>query len=73
MKEAWQAFWRSVARLFTTTDYLLAAGEKQAIRLDEYSERELLEARKRHAKALSDLDQELGLVEHIPSKSKAAA
>ena len=39
MREAWTTFWRTTARLFNTTDHLLAAAEKQAIRLDEFSER----------------------------------
>ena len=59
MREAWTTFWRTTARLFNTTDHLLAAAEKQAIRLDEFSERELLEARKRHAADLKALDKEL--------------
>ena len=69
MREAWTAFWRTLSRLLNTTDHLIAAAEKQAIRLDEFSERELLEARKHHQYDLALLDQELAVP---PAKPKAA-
>jgi len=66
MREAWTSFWRTLSRLLNTTDHLIAAAEKQAIRLDEFSERELLEARKHHQYDLALLDKELAIPVNKP-------
>lgn len=68
MWNAWNVFWSMISRLLNTTDHLVAAAEKQAIRLDEFSERELLEARKHHQYDLALLDKELAIP---PAKPKA--
>ena len=71
MWNAWNVFWSMISRLLNTTDHLVAAAEKQAIRLDEFSERELLEARKHHQYDLALLDKELA-IPVTTTKPKAA-